>query len=36
MILETVASHTAAAKQQHWILPQLIHDNDDDDQVDRK
>ena len=35
MILETAASHTAAAKQQNWILPEMIDNNDDDndDQV---
>lgn len=31
MILETAASHTAAAKQQNWILPEMIDNNDDTD-----
>ena len=34
VILDTAASHTAAAKQQSWVLPQLIDNNEDDDQVD--
>eukprot|EP01036_Dinobryon_divergens_P029331 gene29331-38410_t len=31
VILETAASHTAAAKQQNWILPEIIDNNDDSD-----